>query len=247
MPILGDPGHNAMVSFMQQRGREWLGRPQAIVLVTAHWETDIPTVSAASKHPLLYDYYGFPPESYSLEYNPPGSPAVAARVAELLGQAGIPAALDIKRGWDHGVFVPLLLLRPEADIPVVQVSVVESQDPEALFALGQALAPLRREGVAIVGSGMSYHNLRSIFGNTVTGNIDFETALRGLMELPPGAERDQKVRQWATLPYARECHPRGQAEHLSPLIVCCGSASQDQLKDSALLDLLNVKVSAFLW
>ena len=247
LPVLGDPKHQSMVSFMTNQARQWLGNPRAILLVTAHWETTIPTISSGSKPSLMYDYFGFPPESYSLKYDAPGSPEVANLVFEHLSKAGIRAKLDDKRGWDHGVFIPLLLLRPSADIPVVQISVDETQNPEFLFEFGKALAPLRNEGVAIVGSGMSYHNIRSIFANTVKGNLEFESALEEVMKMTPGPEKEERVKQWTHLPFARDCHPRGQTEHFSPLIVCSGVAHEDELREYALMELMNIKVSAFLW
>ena len=137
-------------------------RPKAIVVISAHWETQRPTVNANPAPPMLFDYYGFPEHTYHLSYPAPGSPALAKRIGELLGKAGIATDSDASRGFDHGVFVPFLLIYPKADIPIVQLSLQSDLNPAAHIAIGRALAPLRDEGVLIVGSGMSYHNLQAM-------------------------------------------------------------------------------------
>src|SRR3569623_2237346 len=135
-------------------------RPKAILVVSGHWEATQFTVGSAARPPMIFDYYGFPEETYRLRFDAPGSPALAKRVRELLGEAGFPTSEDAERGYDHGVFVPLKLAVPDADIPVVQLSLRSDLDPQAHLAAGRALAPLRNEGVLIVGSGMSWHNMR---------------------------------------------------------------------------------------
>src|SRR5689334_8631112 len=137
--------------------------PRALLVVSAHWEEPVPTVMTSAHPAMLYDYYGFPPESYQLTWPAPGDPALAGRVRELLGNAGFATAEDTERGFDHGTFVPLKVTYPEAEIPCVQLSLRRGLDPAEHIAMGRALAPLRDEGVLIVGSGMSYHNLR-VFG-----------------------------------------------------------------------------------
>jgi len=195
-------------------------RPKAILLVSGHWEEPVFTVGSAEKPPLIFDYYGFPEETYRLRFDAPGSPALAARVRELLGAAGLPAAEDPRRGYDHGVFVPLKLVTPDADIPVVQLSLRSDLDPEAHLAAGRALAPLRDEGVLIVGSGMSWHNMRG-FSPAFTGKSQaFDAWLTQAMTDPAG--RDEAIRRWDKGPYAREAHPR--EEHLAPLFVAAGAA-----------------------
>jgi len=134
--------------------------PKALLVISAHWEEKVATLMTAPRPPMLYDYYGFPPESYKLTWPAPGAPALATRVQELLSQAGIPSATDDQRGFDHGTFVPLKLTYPDASIPTLQLSLLASLDPAAHLALGRALAPLRDEGVFIIGSGMTFHNLR---------------------------------------------------------------------------------------
>ncbi|CAK7200298.1 hypothetical protein SEUCBS139899_002989 [Sporothrix eucalyptigena] len=240
MPVLGDPSHKELVASMRTRVPEILGlndtarRPKAIVLVTAHWSERVPTISSGDKHKLLYDYGGFPAEAYRLKYDAPGSPEVANRVASLLQGAGFRPDLDNERGWDHGVFVPMLLVHPAADIPVVQVSVLASEDPTAHFAMGRALAPLRDENVAIVGSGFaSFHNLRLMFAG-ITRDPAIKVQLDAWNEAVTAAatELDAKKReaafeQWRSFPAAYVTHPRGGAEHFLPLIVCAGAAGDE--------------------
>ena len=135
-------------------------RPKAILVVSGHWEEPAFTVGSADHPPLIYDYYGFPEHTYRLVFDAPGAPALASRIKDLLSDAGLPARTDATRGYDHGVFVPLKLVTPDADIPVVQLSLQRDLDPETHLAVGRALSPLRDEGVLIVGSGMSWHNMR---------------------------------------------------------------------------------------
>jgi len=195
-------------------------RPKAILVVSGHWEEPQFTVGSAPRPPMLFDYYGFPEETYRLRFDAPGSPHLAARVRELLGAAGFPTGEDGSRGYDHGVFVPLLLATPEADIPVVQLSLRQDLDPEAHLAAGRALAPLRDEGVLIVGSGMSWHNMRG-FSPAYTGKSEaFDAWLTEAMADP--TKRDDAIRHWDQAPYAREAHPR--EEHLAPLFVAAGAA-----------------------
>jgi aromatic ring-opening dioxygenase catalytic subunit (LigB family) len=195
-------------------------RPKAILVVSGHWEEPVFTVGSSPKPAMLFDYYGFPEETYRLRFDAPGSPALAHRVRELLGAAGFPTAEDAGRGYDHGVFVPLLLSTPQADIPVVQLSLRADLDPEAHLAAGRALAPLRDEGVLIVGSGMSWHNMRG-FSPAFTAKSKAFDAWLGEAIADPAA-RDEAIRHWDEAPYAREAHPR--EEHLAPLFVVAGAA-----------------------
>jgi aromatic ring-opening dioxygenase catalytic subunit (LigB family) len=195
-------------------------RPKAILVVSGHWEAPQFTVGSAERPPMLFDYYGFPEETYRLRFDAPGSPALAARVRELLGAAGFPTAEDAERGYDHGVFVPLLLATPQADIPVVQLSLRDDLDPQAHLAAGRALSPLRDEGVLIVGSGMSWHNMRGFTPAFTARSQAFDAWLAAAMADPAG--RDDAIRHWDQAPYAREAHPR--EEHLAPLFVAAGAA-----------------------
>ncbi len=195
-------------------------RPKAILVVSGHWEEPQFTVGSAARPPMLFDYYGFPEETYRLRFDAQGSPPLAGRVRELLGAAGFPTAEDAERGYDHGVFVPLLLATPDADIPVVQLSLRGDLDPEAHLAAGRALAPLRDEGVLIVGSGMSWHNMRGFSPAFTAKSEVFDAWLTAAMADP--AKRDAAIRSWDEGPYAREAHPR--EEHLAPLFVAAGAA-----------------------
>jgi len=171
MPLLNDPGHSNLIEFLTGKGRTLLGSPKAVVVVTAHWETTVPMISGNDRHDLLFDYYNFPAESYTYKYPATGSPAVAQQVAKVLSENGFKPQIDLTRGWDHGVFVPMMLLAPDANIPIVQLSVLKSQDPEELMRMGKALASLRNENIAILGSGSSFH------GHDKSGNSTFENSI----------------------------------------------------------------------
>lgn len=200
--------------------------PRAILVISAHWEEAVATVMTSAAPPLFFDYYGFPAASYELTWPAPGDPALAARVRLLLGAAGFETAADAERGFDHGTFVPLKLTYPEADVPVVQLSLVAGLDPLLHLAMGRALAPLRDEGVFIVGSGMSFHNLRA-FRDPRSRPVaeTFDAWLRDAATREP-AERDRALARWADAPAARLAHPR--EEHLLPLHVIAGAAGDDR-------------------
>jgi aromatic ring-opening dioxygenase catalytic subunit (LigB family) len=204
-------------------------RPKAILVISAHWEATHPTVNSGAQPGMLFDYYGFPEHTYRLAYPAPGSPTLAARVRALLGSAGISADEDATRGYDHGVFVPFLLMYPDADVAVVQLSLQAGLDPQAHLAIGRALAPLRDEGVLIVGSGMSYHNLREFFAadaRSVQGSEQFDIALTTAVEAADPVARDAQLAEWKQMPAALACHPR--AEHLLPLMVVAGAGGADR-------------------
>jgi len=218
---------NSMADWLKNLNRTF-PTPKAVVVISAHWEEDEVTVMSEKNPSLLFDYDGFPKHTYELEYPAPGSPTVATRVSELLRLAYINSKIETKRGFDHGVFVPFKLIYPEANIPIVQVSLKKNMNPVDHIALGQALAPLRDEGVLIVGSGMSYHNLRDLFqgGNAVLQNSKlfdqwlFETASLGDFDV-----RNSRFAHWETAPAARHAHPR--EEHLLPLLVVSGAAGNE--------------------
>jgi aromatic ring-opening dioxygenase catalytic subunit (LigB family) len=197
--------------------------PKAILVITAHWETDVVSLTGSARPELIYDYYGFPPETYSLQYAAPASPELAAQAAALLQKAGIANKVEPAYGWDHGVFIPLKVMFPQADIPVVAMSLQAGLDPLAHAAVGRALRPLRDEGVLIVGSGMSYHNLRDFRGGggrRASEEFDawLDTALAG-----DDAHRSAQLAQWSRAPSGRASHPR--EEHLLPLMVASGAGS----------------------
>ena len=199
-------------------------RPKAFLVVTAHWEEAAATVSVNAAPGMVYDYYGFPAHTYELKYPAPGAPALGRRAAELIRAAGLPCAEDAERGYDHGVFVPMLIVDPSAEIPVVMVSLQRDLDPAQHIALGRALAPLREEGVVIVGSGMSYHDLRHFRDGDGRDAATFDAWLGQAATAAPAA-RDEALTHWAEAPSGRACHPR--EEHLLPLMVTAGAAGDD--------------------
>ena len=196
--------------------------PRALLVISAHWEAPVPTVMTSEHPPMLYDYYGFPPESYTLTWPAPGDPSLASRVRALLGDAGLATAADATRGYDHGTFVPLMLTYPDADVPAVQLSLVEGLDPAEHIAIGRALRPLRDEGVFIVASGMTFHNLRA-FRDPRAAPVSeaFDGWLRESLVLDE-AGRNDRLAHWTAAPAARAAHPR--EEHLIPLMVAAGAA-----------------------
>jgi len=198
-------------------------RPRAILVISAHWEAPEFTVTAAERPPMLFDYYGFPQNTYHLDFPAPGLPSLAARVRELLGAAGIASAEEHERGFDHGVFIPLLLATPDADIPVVQLSLKDGLDPAEHLAAGKALAPLRDEGVLIIGSGYSWHNTMGFRPEYPQYGAQFDAWLRNDVTDP--ARRDEAVRGWEQAPHARDAHPR--EEHLAPMFVVAGAGAGD--------------------
>jgi len=216
--------------------------PKAVLAVSAHWEAAVPTVMTSPHPPLYYDYGGFPPEAYTLTWPAPGNPALAERVVQLLGQAGIAAKTDARRGFDHGTFVPLKLSWPEADVPTIQLSLKAGLDPREHLAIGRALAPLRDEGVLIVGSGMSYHNMRD-FGTTTAqrASVVFDAWLKEAATADPET-RAQRLADWASAPSARHAHPR--EEHLIPLMVVAGAAGNDLGRITFNEDVMSARVSA---
>ncbi|HTZ71513.1 MAG TPA: class III extradiol ring-cleavage dioxygenase [Acetobacteraceae bacterium] len=211
-----------MAAFLRSLPGRLTAPPSAILVISGHWETEGFAFSGAAHPPLIYDYYGFPKETYSLRYDVPGAPALAEKAAKLLGAAGVRAAVDDARGLDHGVFVPMKVAFPEAAIPVVEMSVDRDLDPALHLAAGQVLAPLRDEGVLIIGSGMSFHNMRGYGDPRFTAPSEqFDAWLTQSLALP-GPARAERLRAWETAPAARLCHP--QAEHLLPLMVAAGAA-----------------------
>ncbi len=215
-----DTWHN-MERFLRGLGTALAQRPHAVLVVSGHWETEHPTVNADARPSLLFDYYGFPEHTYRLTYPAPGAPKLAAEVRALLDEAGIASAIERSRGLDHGVFVPLMLIYPDADVPILQLSLQRDLDAKHHLAIGRALAPLRDQGVLIIGSGMSYHNLRGLASpheNDAARRFDdwlFEAAT-------DAATRNAQLAHWGDAPSAVAAHPT--SEHLLPLMVAAGAA-----------------------
>ncbi len=198
-------------------------RPTAILVISAHWEEPEVTINDASHPSLLYDYYGFPKEAYDIKYDASGSPNLAKKIRGLLTEANIQSHNSSTRGLDHGVFVPLKLVYPDADIPVVQVSLKRGLDPAAHLRLGETLSSLREEGVLIVGSGMSYHNQRGLIkGSGTESSVLFDDWLTAAVAQNDWTRRSQLLTDWERAPSARDAHPR--EEHLIPLMVTAGAA-----------------------
>lgn len=224
LPILGEESHGPMVDFMKRLSGK-LKRPDAILVVSAHWEEADVTLTAHPAPELFFDYYGFPSEAYEISYPAPGNPDLAERAVSLIREAGISARLDQNRGFDHGVFIPLKLIYPDAEIPVIQLSLLSSLDPSAHIALGKALSPLKEENILIIGSGFSFHNMRafSMEGgrDTDVENDRFHDWLIGVcVEEGDAGSREKRLSEWENAPGARYCHPR--EEHLLPLHFCAG-------------------------
>jgi len=200
-------------------------KPKAIVVVSGHWEEHPVAVNAGTAPSLLFDYYGFPPHTYELTHPAPGDAALAERIKTLIEPTGVPVRLEHERGWDHGVFVPFKLINPQADIPLVQLSLHPSLDPKVHLVLGRALTPLRDEGVWIVGSGMSYHNLYRFRSQHNPGADVFDRWLTQTVEADPQA-RINNIVNWERAPAARISQPR--EDHLVPLFVVAGAALEDE-------------------
>lgn len=197
--------------------------PKVILVVSAHWEEAPVAIEVGDNPELVYDYFGFPPHTYELTYPAPGAPDVARQAHELLTAAGIDAQL-VNRGWDHGVFIPLKVAYPNADVPIVAMSLQAGLNPATHLAIGKALAPLRDQGVLIVGSGSSYHNMQVRGPAAVESAAQFD---RWLHEVLPqsGPARHDALAQWFAAPDGTVAHPR--EEHLIPLHVAAGAAADE--------------------
>jgi 4,5-DOPA dioxygenase extradiol len=248
LPILGDPGHQAMIDFMTKLPSQ-LKKPDDILVISAHWEETAATLIGAPNPAMFYDYYGFPDQAYEITYPAPGSPELANRIAEILNKKNIPARIDPQRGFDHGLFIPLKLMYPQADIPSLQLSLLRGLNPSAHIALGKALRELKNENILVVGSGFSFHNMQAFSwqgtGAPDPANDAFQNWLIETCTDPlPQAEREGRLIEWENAPSARYCHPR--EEHLLPVHVCQGMADSPAklVFDDKILGKRSV---AFLW
>lgn len=196
-------------------------RPKAVLMVSGHWEADGFRVMSSANPPMVYDYFNFPPHTYDVVYPAPGAPELAKRASDLIAKAGLPTSLDAKQGFDHGTFVPAFVMFPDADVPVFQVSMKSGYDPAEHIALGRALDPLRDEGVLIIGSGLSYHNLSQFGPAAKTPSTEFDTWLTKVLA-QPSQERSTALIEWEKAPYARVCHAK--EDHLVPLFAALGAA-----------------------
>ena len=248
LPILGDPSHQAMVDFMRQLPSQ-LRKPDAILVISAHWEESAATLLGAQNPPMVYDYFGFPDKAYEITYAAPGSPYLANRIARLLQNRNIQARIDPQRGFDHGMFIPLKLMYPQADIPSLQLSLLRGLNPTAHIALGKALRELMQENILVIGSGFSFHNMNAFSWQGTNApdpaNDAFQNWLIEACTGPiPRSERERRLIEWSKAPSARYCHPR--EEHLLPLHVCLGMT--DKPSTVAFDDhILGKRAVAFLW
>lgn len=223
MPEMADamqPLAQSLADIPRQLGQT----PKAVLMVTAHWEASAFTLGTSPNPGMVYDYGGFPPHTYRVVYPAPGTPGLARRVQGLLEDIGIPVALDALRGYDHGTFVPMVVMYPDAKVPVLQMSLRTGLNPVEHIALGRALSPLRDEGVLIVGSGLSYHNLRAFGPQATAPSQAFDVWLQSALTKAP-TQREALITAWEQAPAARQCHPR--EEHFVPLMVALGAAHED--------------------
>ena len=249
LPILGDEAHQELVANLKEISIQ-IKKPEAIIVISAHWEAINPTISSGSNPPLIYDYSGFPAESYEIKYPVEGQPALAHEVYEILKLDGIESDLDEQRGFDHGLFVPLKIMYPEADIPCIQISLQNSLDPAKHIKIGNALANLKQKNILIIGSGFSFHNMKAFFSsNTEQSKLMNEAFENWLIDTCSSqtmseTERAHKLIEWENAPSARYCHPR--EEHLLPLHVCYGFAKR-ATSEVFEFEALGIKASAYLW
>jgi aromatic ring-opening dioxygenase catalytic subunit (LigB family) len=226
-PFIDDPSgrHDALARYLRDLPGSLPQKPSAILVITAHWEARQFTIASGPQPQLIYDYGGFPPHTYQLKYPAPGAPDVALSAAELVAAAGIDVALDPEYGWDHGVFVPIAVSWPDADVPVVAVSLKQGLDPAEHIAFGAAIESLRDQNVVIIGSGLSIHDLS--FRITAAQATQFDQWLYNAMT-QPAAVRAERLRRWAVAPSGRIAHPR--EEHLLPLMVIAGAGGADPVE-----------------
>jgi 4,5-DOPA dioxygenase extradiol len=224
LPLLNDPSHQAMIRFMRALPAKLI-TPKAVVVFSAHWEEPVVTLQTHPQPPMLYDYYGFPPETYTINYPAPGAPELAQEIEEVLTNHGISSARDSHRGFDHGHFIPLSLMYPQANIPTFQISLIRGLDPTAHLQLGEALRLFLERDVLFIGSGFSFHNMRA-FSWKPDNSIDplNEAFQDWLIETcattDAYASVFAKLQSWSQAPGARYAHPR--EEHLIPLLVSAG-------------------------
>jgi aromatic ring-opening dioxygenase catalytic subunit (LigB family) len=206
--------------------RELADRPRAVLVISGHWEEVEFTVSSGAAPGMVYDYFGFPEYTYHVEYRAPGSPELAARIQGLLKVGGLACRSDEARGYDHGTFSLMKPLYPEENIPVVQLSMKAGYAPALHIRAGELLAPLRDEGVLIIGSGSSFHDLRARGASALKPSGEFDRWLQKTLVDSPPSERLQRIQTWTRAPSARAAHPR--EDHLLPLMVVVGAAEEER-------------------
>lgn len=247
LPILGEPSHDEMVKFMKNLPSK-LRKPEAILVISAHWEESVVTIQGSESPKMLYDYYGFPDEAYKVNYPANGSQMYAKKIADILERHGVKSNIDSERGYDHGFFIPLMLMYPKADIPSLQISLLRSLDASDHINFGKALSELMKENILVIGSGSSFHNMRS-FNLSENKEDPLNDAFQDyLIEACttdiPQEEREKMLIEWESAPSARYCQPR--EDHLLPLHVCMGMA-EDKSKLIFNDYVAGKRVVAFLW
>jgi aromatic ring-opening dioxygenase catalytic subunit (LigB family) len=240
-----EAGYRGLAEYLVGLGNGYKSRIESILVVSAHWEEPVPTLHFGARPGMLYDYGGFPAHTYRLSWPAPGCPELAERAEGLLEAAGFRTGRESSRGYDHGTFVPMMVAFPEARAPVAQLSLVEGLDPASHFAIGRALEGLREEGVLVIGSGMSYHNMRGFMtGDSRVEETSrrFDDWLAEAVALEDPEARRARLEDWSSAPGALECHPR--SEHLVPLFVAAGAAGGDRGRRDYSGTLLGVRVSS---
>jgi aromatic ring-opening dioxygenase catalytic subunit (LigB family) len=217
--------YDALVQSLRAIPRELGVKPKAVLVISGHWQAPEFCVTSGAQPPMIYDYYGFPPHTYHVRYPAPGLPALAEQIRVLIEGAGLPARLDAQRGFDHGAFAPLAVMYPQADVPVLQLSLRSGYDPAEHLAVGRAIAPLREQGVLILGSGLSYHNLRRMGPQAALPSSQFDDWLQQTLVASSASLRLQRLIEWTQAPAARVAHP--EEDHLMPLMVAVGAAQQE--------------------
>jgi aromatic ring-opening dioxygenase catalytic subunit (LigB family) len=205
--------------------REWGDAPRAVLVISGHWETEEFAVSSAAHPGMVFDYHGFPEHLYRIKYDAPGSPELAMRLRAMLQAGGFACERDGERGFDHGTFSLMQPIYPDGDMPIVQLSVKQDLDPHAHLSIGRLLAPLRDEGVVIIGSGSSFHNLALRGLAAIEPSRRFDDWLQQTLLHSPTDERRRRVANWTVAPDARVAHPR--EDHLIPLMVALGAAEEE--------------------
>ncbi|PKM67332.1 MAG: dioxygenase [Firmicutes bacterium HGW-Firmicutes-2] len=248
LPLLGDASHDKMIQFMEELPYR-IKKPDLIIVFSAHWEEDIVTIQSGQEPKMIYDYYGFPDAAYNIQYPCKGNHNQALKIAELFKKSGIDCRLDDHRPYDHGSYIPLSMMYPNAEIPVLQISLHHNLDPLTHLSIGKALRPLLEENVLIIGSGFSFHNMKQFFleGKDIEDpkNNEFQDKLIEIC----CHEKDEYGKwenfiKWENFPNARYCHPR--EEHLLPLLVCVGlsiDVGTNVFDDY----ILGKRATAFLW
>lgn len=232
LPLLGDPSHEKMIQFMKNLPHK-IKKPDSIIVISAHWEENIVTIQSGNEPDIMYDYYGFPEAAYNIKYPCKGNPNLALKIADLFKKNGIEYTLDDSRPYDHGSYVPLKMMYPDADIPVLQISLNHNLDPSTHLNIGKALQPLLEENILIIGSGFSFHNMRQFDfeGKDIDDplNNEFQDKLIEICSIEKNEEKKiDFFKNWKNITGARYCHPR--EEHLLPLLVCVGLSKNNGVK-----------------